>query len=96
MLMLLTFLLSFQIKWGRPHTDTQRSVPTASAHLSTINVVQDEVQFVGRLEGEVKAHQKRVFHVLQENIPLRHNMLFLEKGQWRFSGKFQLGTKIPV
>jgi len=33
--------------------------------LSTVDVVKDKVQFVSSLEREVKAHQERVFHILQ-------------------------------
>lgn len=69
--------------------------PTPPAHLSPVDVVQDKVQLVSSLEREVKAHQEGVFHILQENIPLRHDMLFLEQGQLGFNGEFQLGTEIP-
>lgn len=33
-------------------------------HLSSVDVVQDEVEFVGRLEGVVQAHQERVLDIL--------------------------------
>lgn len=46
-------------------TDTQRLVSVPAAHLSTINIVEDKVQFVSGLEREVKAHQERVFYILQ-------------------------------
>lgn len=48
-----------------PCPDTQRLVHIPAAHLSTIDVVEDKVQFVSSLEREVKAHQERVFHILQ-------------------------------
>lgn len=76
-------------------SDTQRLAHIPATHLSTVDVVKDKVQFVSSLKREVEAHQERVFHILQQNIPFRHNMFLLEKGQLRFSGKFQLGTRIP-
>lgn len=39
-------------------------------HLSAIDVVQDEVQFVRCLERIVQAHQERVLDILQQHIPL--------------------------
>lgn len=102
MLILVTFppLVSFKnfllkLKPSRQCRHTQGLLIFPSAHLSTVNVVEDKVQFVSSLEREVKAHQERVFHILQQNIPFWHNMLFLGKGQLRFSGKFECGTQIP-
>ena len=33
-------------------------------HLSSVDVVQDEVELVGRLEGVVQANQERVLDIL--------------------------------
>lgn len=50
----------------------------AKTHLSSVNVVQDEIKRVCSLEGEMKAHQERMLQPLQEYIPLNHHMLLLQ------------------
>ena len=42
---------------------------------SSVDVVQDEVEFGAGLEGVVEPHQKRVSHVLQEDVSLGHDVL---------------------
>lgn len=61
MLILVTFLPYASSK----NCCTDKLAYLPSAHLSTIDVVEDEVQFVSSLEREVKAHQERVLHILQ-------------------------------
>ena len=42
--------------------------------LSSIHVVQDKVEFGASLEGVVETHQERVADVLQEDVPLCHDV----------------------
>lgn len=48
-----------------------------ATHLSPVDVVEDEVELAGRLEGVMKAHQERMFDVLQQHVPFRHDVLLL-------------------
>ena len=43
--------------------------------LPSIHIVQDKVQFGARLEGVMEPHQEGVCHVLQQDIPLGHDVL---------------------
>ena len=43
--------------------------------LPSIHVVEHKVEFTAGLEGEMKADQKWMTHVVQENVSLRHDML---------------------
>lgn len=45
--------------------------------LPTVDIVQDKVQLVAGLERVVQPHQEGVCHVLEEHVPLRHDMLHL-------------------
>lgn len=49
-----------------------------TAYLSTIDVVQDKIQFVCSLEGKVKPDQEGVFYIFQQDIALWHNVLLLK------------------
>lgn len=49
------------------------------AYLSTINIVQDEVQLVGGLEGVVQPHQEGMLDVLHQHTALSHDVLLLER-----------------
>ena len=42
---------------------------------SSVDVVQDKVEFGAGLEGIVEPHQERVSHVLQEDVPFGHDVL---------------------
>ncbi len=46
-------------------------------NLPSIDVIEDKVQFVRGLEGVVKTDQERMFDILHQNIPLRHDVLSL-------------------
>lgn len=46
--------------------------------LATVDVVEDKVQFVSGLEGEVQPHQEGVLDVLHQHAALCHDMLLLE------------------
>ena len=45
--------------------------------LPSVDVVQNKVQLVAGLEGVVQPHQEGVRHVLQEDVPLCHDVLHL-------------------
>lgn len=45
--------------------------------LTTVDVVQDEVELVGRLEGVVETDQEWMLEVLQEDAPLGHDVFRL-------------------
>ena len=48
-----------------------------NSHLSTTDVVENEVQLVLGLEAVVESHQKRVVQVFQQHVPLRHDVFSL-------------------
>ena len=45
--------------------------------LSAVDIVQHKVEFGAGLEGVVEPHQERVSHVLQQHVPLGHDVLDL-------------------
>lgn len=48
-----------------------------ATHLAPVDVVEDKVELVRRLEGEVEAHQERVVQVLQQHVALGHDVVAL-------------------
>jgi len=52
--------------------------PTHSwSHLSSIDVIYNQVEFVGRLERVVKTDKERMMDITYEHISLRHHMTYL-------------------
>ena len=45
--------------------------------LSAVDIVQHKVELGAGLEGVVEAHQEWVSHVLQQHVPLGHDVLDL-------------------
>lgn len=57
--------------------DSSQGSPCSPAHLSSIDVVEHKVEFLGRLEGVAQAHEEGVPHVLQKHVALRHDVVLL-------------------
>ena len=49
-------------------------------YLSPIHIVEDKVELLCGLEGEVEPNQKGMFQTLQQHISLCHNVLLLKRG----------------
>ena len=45
------------------------------SHLSAVDVIQHEVEFIRRLEAVVQADEERMLDVLDEHVALRHDVL---------------------
>lgn len=76
-----TPISTFECHPGTPRCDVYGSrfhSGLCKTHLPSINVVQDEIEHVLGLEGEVKPHQERMLQPFQQNVPLDHHMLLLQ------------------
>ncbi len=62
-------------------------------YLSSVDVVEDEVEFVGALEGVVEPDEERVRHVLQQHVPLRHDVLHLRANETCVSVQVQFSER---
>lgn len=56
----------------------KRSIDGGGAtHLSSVDEIQHKVQLVCSLEGVVEPNQEGMFHILQQHVPFRHDVLLL-------------------
>lgn len=46
-------------------------------YLSAVDVIEDEVEFVGRLERIMQPDEERMTHVTNQHVPLCHDVLHL-------------------
>ena len=55
-----------------------------AAYLSSVDVVQDEIELVCGLEGVVEAHQEGMLDVLHEHTALCHDVPLLQYRKYRY------------
>ena len=53
-------------------------------YISTVDVIKDKVEQVGRLEGALESHEGGMLPGLQEHIPLPHHIALLQVRGQRF------------
>lgn len=51
--------------------------PYGSTHLSPVDIVENEVELLRRLEGVTQAHKEGVLYVLQQHTALGHDVVLL-------------------
>ena len=46
--------------------------------LAAVDVIKDEIQFIDSLKAVMQPDEERVLEVLQQNVPLSHDVLLLQ------------------